>query len=124
MSSGQQGQATVELALCLPLVAALLALVVEVGGVVADNGRLWHAAREAARVSAVEGSTAKVMAAARAVGPGRLQVEITPEERYRIAGGSTTVRLRHEPRGRIPLVGRLVPGRVLEVEATMRIEDP
>ena len=45
-------QATVELALVLPVVATLLLAVVQVGLVVRDQIRVTHAAREAARAAA------------------------------------------------------------------------
>ena len=47
------GQATVEFALVLPLLAVLLLAVVQVGLVVRDQVLLTHAAREAARAVAV-----------------------------------------------------------------------
>lgn len=122
--ASERGQATVELALCLPLVALLLGLVVEVGFIVGDQARLWQAAREAARVSAVDASPARVEAAARAVGFDRLTVEIDPEESFRVSGRRTTVTLRYEPASRVPLLGRLVPRRSLRADATMRIEQP
>lgn len=122
--AGERGQATVELALCLPLVATLLALVVEIGCVIADHARLWQAAREAARVSAVDTSAERVAAAARAVGPGPLDLEIEPEERYRVRGEATNVRISFQPRARVPLFGPLLARRTFVAEATMRIEQP
>lgn len=122
--ASERGQATVELALCLPLVALLLGVVVEVGLVVGDEARLWQAAREAARVSAVDGSVGRVEAAARSVGLEPLAVEVEPEPRYRVAGRATSVTVRYRPVARVPLLGRLVPRRALTAEVTMRIEQP
>ena len=48
------GQATVEVALLLPLLALLLLAVVQVGLVVRDQVLVTHAAREAARAAAVD----------------------------------------------------------------------
>lgn len=124
MRSKERGQATVELALCLPLVALLLGLVVEIGSIVADQARLWHAAREAARVSAVDASVERVEAAAHAGGLDSVEVEIEPDERFRVMGQPTTVTLRYEPQARVPILGRLVPRRALNADATMRIEQP
>lgn len=124
MFSSERGQSAVELALCLPFVAALLAIVIEVGCIAADQTRLWHAAREAARASAVDASRERVSAAARAGGLDPLEIDIEPEERYRIGGAPTTVELRYEPPTRVPVLGRLVPRKPLTAKATMRIEQP
>jgi len=51
-----KGQASVELALVLPLVVVLLLVVVQVGLVVRDQILVVHAAREAAREAAVDTS--------------------------------------------------------------------
>ena len=48
------GQATVEVALLLPLLATMLLAVVQVGLVVRDQVLVTHAAREAARAAAVD----------------------------------------------------------------------
>jgi Flp pilus assembly protein TadG len=53
----ERGQATVELALILPVVALILAALVQTGMVVVDHVRLWHAAREAARAAVVDAAT-------------------------------------------------------------------
>ena len=52
--TGDEGQAAVELALVLPLVALLLLALVQVGLVVRDQILVIHAAREAAREAAVD----------------------------------------------------------------------
>ena len=52
-SRGERGQATVELALCLPMLCLLLLGVVQVAVVVRDHLAVQVAAREAARAAAV-----------------------------------------------------------------------
>jgi len=52
--SCERGQATVELALVLPLLVLCVAGIVWVGNVVTTQVRLEHAAREGARAAAVE----------------------------------------------------------------------
>ena len=115
------GQAAVELALVLPLVALLVVGMVQVGLVVRDQVLLTHAAREAARAAAVEPST---QAAQRAVLAGaplateRLDVRLTGPG----SGGRVSVRLSFRSPTTVPLVGPLVPDVVLAAQASMRAE--
>ena len=124
MRSTDSGQATLELALCLPFLALLLAALVEIGLVVGDQARLWHAAREAARAAVVDPDPAAVRAAAERTGLSGLRMSIDPEPAQRVQGEPLTVSLTYEPEGRIPLVGELVSQVALRAEATMRIERP
>lgn len=126
VSSGgaDAGQATLELALCLPLVALLLATIVELGFVAADHARVWHAAREAARVAAVEDSEDEVVEAASAGGLEPLAVSIEPEPHYRVMGEPVTVTVVHRPSGRLPIIRRAVGHLRIVASVTMRIEQP
>jgi hypothetical protein len=120
----EKGQATVELALALPVVALLLAGLVEVGLLVGDQARLWHAARDAARVAVVDPDEADVQAAAETGGLRPLEVEISPAPALRRQGDPLTVSLSYRPTARVPLFGTLL-GRVqMRARATMRIEQP
>ena len=104
------GQATVEFALALPLLAMLLLAVVQVGLVVRDQAVLTHAAREAARAVAVRDTTggpaelvrvarqAARSAAGRALEDDRLTVEAVER------GGSVTVRLGYRSPLTVPLL--------------------
>ena len=118
------GQSTVELALCLPILAIVLAAVVEVGVVVGDQTRLWHAAREAARVAVVDPDPARALAAAEYGGLRPLDMTIRPEPAYRVQGRPLTVSLAYHPRGGVPLLSPLLSRIELEATATMRIEQP
>lgn len=120
----QHGQSTVELALCLPFVAALIAVIVQVGIVSVTNGRVWHAAREAVRVAAVDGDRASIKAAAETSGVAPIDVTTDPVLTDRAQGAPVTVTVRHAPAARIPVIGRLFDGITLEARATMRIETP
>jgi hypothetical protein len=122
--SRQGGQATVELALCLPIVALLLGAVIEVGMLAGDQARLWHAAREAVREAVVNPEAEDVRAAAERSGLDHLQVTIDPEPAHRVAGQPLTVRIDYRPAGSVPLVGGLFERLELHAEATMRIERP
>lgn len=121
---GQGGQATLELALTLPVLALLLAALVEVGLVVSDQARLWHAAREAARVAAVDADADDIQAAAERPGLRPLQVDVSPDPRLRRQGDPVTVRVAYSPDSRIPLFHSLLERVELEARGVMRIEQP
>ena len=118
------GQATVELALCLPVVALVLAAVVEVGALASDQARLWHSAREAARVAAVDPDTQAVAVAAGAAGLEDVELVVRPPPTYRIQGDAVTVELSYKPRARVILLAPLVDRMTLSARATMRVEQP
>jgi Flp pilus assembly protein TadG len=118
------GQATIEIALCLPILALLIALLVEAGGLATDRVRLWHAAREAARVAVVEPIEAEARAAAERSGLPGLEMTIEPGIDARVRGEPLTVTVTYRPGGRVPLIGRLFHGIVMRAAATMRIERP
>ena len=124
MTREETGQSTVELALCLPLVAIVLAVVVQVGVVARDHVRVWHAAREAARVAAVDADEASVTEAAESVGLEPITVSIDPARIDRRQGEPVTVRVEYPPSIRVPVVGRLFEDLTLDAEASMRIEQP
>lgn len=118
----ERGQATVELALCLPLIMLAMLLVVQVGLVVRDQIRTVHAAREAARESAVSPDAGVVTAAAlssSALDATRTSVQIAGRGE---AGSRVTVRVSYQSATDVPLVGFLLPDPVLHAEATMRVE--
>ncbi len=121
---GEGGQATIELALCLPILAVLGALLVEAGGLATDHVRVWHAAREAARIAVVEPNAAEARAAAERTGLDGIEMTIDPGIDARIRGEPLTVTVAYSPAGRIPLIGGLLDGIVMTGSATMRIERP
>jgi hypothetical protein len=124
MSRAERGQSTVELALCIPLLAFLAAVLVQIGIVVSMQTRLWHAAREAARVAVVDPDEAAVAAAARSTGLSGIEMSIDPPSHHRRFGEPLTVELVLRPAGGIPLVSSLFTGMTLTADATMRIEQP
>ena len=116
------GQATVELALALPLVAALLLLVLQVGLVARDQVLVVHAAREAARVAAVDADPAAAAGAARATTPldgSRLQVTVGPRGE---PGSIVRVEVSYRSPTDVPLVGRFAGDVGLHATAAMRVE--
>lgn len=120
----QQGQATVELALLLPFVALFAWALVELGSLALDNVRLWHAAREAARVGAVDPDPAAIRQAAEATGLRPIAVSVQPGTESRIQGEPLTVDVTYRPAFSAPLIGNLLEGIVMTARATMRIERP
>jgi Flp pilus assembly protein TadG len=118
----ERGQASVELALALPLVAGLLLLVVQVGLLARDQVLVTHAAREGARAAAVDPSSSAAAEAARRSGdldPGRLTVTVTGRDG---PGSRVVVTVRYRAPTAVPLLGRLLGSVDLEAEATMRVE--
>lgn len=118
---GDGGQATVELALVLPLVALLALVVVQVGLVVRDQLLVTHAAREAARIAAVDPEPGAPAAAARAAAadldPGRLDVTASGR-----ASGRVRVEVSYRAPTVVPLVGALLDDVTLRAAVTMRVE--
>jgi Flp pilus assembly protein TadG len=120
--TGQCGQATVELALVLPLVALLLLALVQAAVVARDQLLVAHAAREAVRAAAVDDDVDAARRAAEQAGPlaaERLDVQVSGR-----AGVGSRVRVvvRYTVPTHLPLVGRAVGDVVLTASATMRVE--
>lgn len=121
---GDEGQAAVELALVLPLVALLLLAVAQVALVVRDQVLVVHAAREAARAAAVEPTLAAARRAALAGAPlagPRLGVALTGQGK---GGEQLRATLSYRSPTFAPIVGALIPDIVVRAEASMRREAP
>jgi hypothetical protein len=119
---GERGQAAVELALALPLLALLALVLLQVGLVVRDQVLLTHAAREAAREAAVAddpGAARRGALAGARIDPGRLDVDVRGR---RGAGSRVTAALTYRSPTDVPLVGRLVGDVRLHAVVTMRVE--
>jgi uncharacterized protein (DUF697 family) len=108
-----RGQATVELALCLPFVAMALLLVVQVGLVVHTEVLVVHAAREAARAAAVGAPVPPPDG----LDPSRTSVVVEA-----LPGGRVRATVRYRTPTDVPLVGPLIGDIALAAEATMRDE--
>jgi Flp pilus assembly protein TadG len=117
------GQATVELALVVPFVIALLLFVVQVALVARDQILVVHAARVAVREVAVGGPMTSARAVVVRSVPLLKQTEVSTETSYQ--GGSPSmviVSVRYRSRTDVPLIGRLFPEIVVEAKAAMRDE--
>jgi Flp pilus assembly protein TadG len=122
LAGGERGQATVELALVLPLVALLLLALVQVAVVARDQVLVAHAAREAARAAAVDDDADVARRAAERAGPlaaDRLTVTVSGRDG---AGSRVRVVVRYRVPLRLPLIGQAVRDVELRSEATMRVE--
>jgi hypothetical protein len=117
------GQATVELALVLPLVAVLALGVIQVGIVGYRQVLVVHAAREGARAAAVaehDRAGAAREGVDRAGGLDTDQLVIGVED----DGRRVTVGVRYRDETDVPIIGLLLPAIDLEGAATMLVEAP
>ncbi len=115
-----RGQATVELALSLPLVCLMLFGIVQVAVLGRDQLAVQLAAREAARAAAVAGDpiAAGRTAALRAVALRPITVEI------RENAGAVTATVRYTDHTDVPLIGALLPDVDFTATVTMAVEPP
>lgn len=120
----EAGQATVELVLALPILAVVIMAFVEASLVGADQVRVSHAAREGARVAAVDPDPAAVDRAVAESGLPGASVDVSPPPAERQQGGPVTVTVEYHPESHIPLIGELFARLTLRAEATMRVEQP
>jgi Flp pilus assembly protein TadG len=121
-SRADAGQAAVELALLLPLIALLALVLVQVGLVVRAQVLVTHAAREGARAVAVAPGDAAARHAVEAslpFAPSRIEVQVTGR---RDTGDRVRVEVRLQAPTDVPLVGLLVGDVPLEATTTMRVE--
>jgi Flp pilus assembly protein TadG len=117
-----RGQATVEVALLLPLVALLLVGVVQLALVARDHNLVTHAAREAVRAAAVDDDPAAPRRAAERAGPlAPSRLDVRTSERGQV-GDQVTAVVTYSSPVRVPLLAALVDDVRLEARATMRVE--
>jgi Flp pilus assembly protein TadG len=114
------GQATVELALVLPLVFGMLMLLFQIALVARDEILVVHAARDAAREATVTRDPARVIAAARRDLPG---ATVRIVRRGRVSE-PVEVAITYVSRTALPLVGAVVPDLTLHAGSVMRAETP
>lgn len=113
-----RGQAAVELALALPIVALLLLAAVQLVVIARDQLAVIHAAREGARAGAVSGAAVHDAGAA-----ARAAVSLTPlDVSVDATGGMVSVTVSHANQTDVPLIGALVPDIVLTATARMQNE--
>jgi Flp pilus assembly protein TadG len=115
---GDRGQATVELALVLPVLVMLLLMLIQVALIARDQLLVQDAARAAVREASVGADPGRVRDAARRTLAG-VTVDVHRADRV---GDPVTVTARYVEHTRLPLVGPLVPDVLLHATATMRAE--
>jgi Flp pilus assembly protein TadG len=118
----QGGQATVELALLLPVVVLVALVVVQAGALARDQLLVTHAAREAAREAAVDPDPAAARTAAGAaarLAPERLTVVVRGRGDR---GSRVTVTVSYRAPTAVPVVGALIGDVTVRAAATMRVE--
>jgi Flp pilus assembly protein TadG len=119
---GTEGQAAVELALALPLVALLLLAVVQLGLLVRDQVLVVHAAREAVRQAAVDPSTeaaAREASASSGLAGDRMRVALSGRG---APGSHVRVTVTYRAPTDVPLVGAAIGDVEMHASATMRVE--
>ena len=116
----QRGQATVELAIVLPVVVVLLLAVVQVGHVVRYRVVVVHTAREVARAAAVSPDAPSVadVGGRHGLDAARLGVEVAPPD----DGGFVRATVSYDIATDVVLVGPLVPDVSVEATAAMLAE--
>ncbi len=120
---GDAGQATVEAALVLPLVALLLLVVLQVGLVVRDDLLVAHAAREGARAASVSDGDRAGAAYRAVVGSADLAVTRLHVRTDLVDGGRRVrVEVRYDSPTDVPLVGLLLPDVGVTGRAVMLVE--
>ncbi len=122
MTQHDDGQATVELALSLPILAMFILAIVQVGVVVRDQLAVIHAAREGARAAAID-NTASPMSAARR---GVERTSGLDATRRRVAttvsDGLVTVVVTYRSPTDVPVIGTFLPDRTLTATVVMALE--
>ena len=119
---GAAGQAAVEVALVLPVLALLALVLAQVGLVVRDHVQVTFGAREGAReaaVSAAADAARQAVLASTRLDPQRLDVRVADRG---APGSRVRVELRYRSPTELPLVGRLLGDVMVRGEATMRVE--
>lgn len=119
-SRGERGQSTVELAVVLPAVIVVAAVVLQVGVLARDRIALVHTTRVVARAVIVDPSPAAARSALRRHDPGAGDTTVALSGPLR-PGSIVTVELSRSPT-RVPLVGRLVGGVQLRERLAVLVE--
>jgi hypothetical protein len=108
------------LALVLPLVFGLLALLFQIALVARDEMLVVHAARDAARQATLSRDPRRVVGAARRTLPGAT-VRIVRRGRV---GEPVVVAITYVSRTDLPLIGVLLPDLTLHGRSVMAVEQP
>ena len=116
------GQATIELALAMPVLCLLLLAVVQLAVVVRDQLAVIEAARAGARAASVSAdpATAAARAVHAAVGAGLPEAAVSTSMGARTVTVTVTMREHTD----VPMIGALLPDIEVRASATMILEPP
>ncbi|MEX2355877.1 MAG: TadE family protein [Thermaerobacterales bacterium] len=124
----ERGQATVELALLLPILLMLVLAIVEFGFLFSAYQAVQHGAREGARIGIVNPGDDqliedRVSAVTTQLNQGWVTVTVTPAVADRRAGDPLTVQVRYIYHSIVPLIGMMFGQEMaLESVVSMRME--
>ena len=118
-SEHDSGQATVELALLMPLIIVLLLIILNVGLVVRDQLAVWHAASAGARAASLSPDSPDVVqqAVEDEVGLRPLHLHIVRDEQL------ITVEVKYPRTINLWLIKHIVPPLTLTASVTMHVQD-
>ena len=118
-SEPDSGQATVELALVMPLIIGLLLIILNVGLVVRDQLAVWHAASAGARAASISPDSPNVVqqAVEDEVGLRPLHLQIVRDEQL------ITVKVQYPCTINLLLIKHIVPPLTLSASVTMHVQD-
>jgi Flp pilus assembly protein TadG len=115
----ERGNATIEMALLLPLFLLMLLLVVEVASVGKMQMEVIHAARQGARQAAADPEVALAAKAARAALPGYGDVQVQVRRDHKVGGeANVVVSVKH----RVELGFLRGPTITIRAKSAMRVE--
>jgi Flp pilus assembly protein TadG len=114
----ESGQATVETALLLPLLAVFLLLIAHVGIVIRQQVLVTHASREAARVLSVENNPSRARAAVHRGAPDAETKFVRPQT----VGSYVEVTVTDRVESPLAILRIVLPGVTVTSTTSMRVE--
>ena len=119
LNEPDSGQATVELALVMPLIIGLLLIILNVGLVVRNQLAVWHAASAGARAASISPDSPDIVqqAVEDEVGLRPLHLQIIRDEQL------ITVEVQYPRTINLWLIKRIVPPLTLSASVTMHVQD-
>ena len=118
-SEPESGQATVELALVMPLIVGLLLIILNVGLIVRDQLAVWHAASAGARAASISPNSPDIVqqAVEDEVGLRPLHLQVVRDEQL------ITVEVQYPRTIKLWLIKHIVPPLTLSASVTMHVQD-
>lgn len=127
LSTGENGQALVEMALVLPLFLLLLFGVIEMGRIGYAYITVSNAARVGGRVATIGATDSEINSsvqnAATSLDTVNLAINITPTQALRLSGQEVTVQVTYPVQLVIPIISNVIPNPVVVSSSiVMRLE--